>query len=77
MSDIQSPVLPCNSCGSELESEDDVRDGDFCIHCFHEDWEDDPSNRDDEEDEDFPSTMEDPDEAKLDRILKISENADT
>jgi hypothetical protein len=72
----KNPVSPCHNCGHELLSDDEARDADFCKYCLPDYPADDDNYVDDEEDEDFPTTMEDPHEAALDRIHKESERVD-
>lgn len=62
----------CHSCGTLIEQEADVIDTDFCVHCF----EDDDPHYEEPEDDDDRVAREDQDEANLDRILKLSENAE-
>lgn len=70
----KNPVPPCNSCGHDLESEDQTRDTDFCIFCLPDVPEDEHVGYTD--DEDYLPDVEDSDEAAYDRVLKEMERAD-
>jgi hypothetical protein len=62
----------CHTCRTLIEHETDIIDTDFCTSCFEEE----ESPYEEPEDDDDRVAREDRDEANLDDILKLSENAE-